>query len=99
MTIEIQFVKIATSESLKHYIEDKIKPLFKKYPWLIKTQVFIKKTNDHTNNDCICEIEVSVPGPRLYASSTEKNFEIAVKETLSDIEKQLKKRKETMFSH
>ena len=43
MTIEIQFVKIATSETLKQYIEDKIKPLFKKYPWLIKAQVFIKK--------------------------------------------------------
>ncbi|GGG29413.1 hypothetical protein GCM10011344_32860 [Dokdonia pacifica] len=99
MTIEIQFVKIATSETLTQYIEDKTDVLFKKYPWLIKAQVFIKKTNDHTGNHCMCEIEISAPGPRLYASSVEKNFEMAVKETLSDIEKQLKKRKQIFTAH
>ena len=99
MTIEIQFVKIATSETLKQYIKDKIKPLFKKYPWLIKAQVFIKKTNDHTGNNCMCEVEMSAPGPRLYASSIEKNFEMSVKETLSDIETQLKKRKQLFTTH
>lgn len=99
MTTEIQFVKIATSDALTTYIHDKIAPLGTKYPWLIKAQVFIKKINDHTGKTCSCEIEMSLPGPRLYASSTEKNYEAAVKNTISDIEKQLKKRKESMTSH
>jgi putative sigma-54 modulation protein len=42
---------------------------------------------------------MSLPGPRVHASSTEGNYETAVKNTLSDIEKQLKKRKQTIISH
>lgn len=99
MTTEIQFVKIATSDALTTYIHHKIEPLAAKYPWLIKAQVFIKKINDRTGNTCVCEIEMSLPGPRIFASSTEANYETAVKNTLSDIEKQLKKRKESMTSH
>ena len=99
MITEIQFVKIATSDALTQYIHDKIDPLGTKYPWLVKAQVFIKKTNDHKGNTCVCEIVMSLPGPRVHASSTEGNYETAVKNTLSDIEKQLKKRKQTIISH
>ena len=42
-------------------------------------------------------MELSLPGPKIFASSTEKNFELAVKQTISDLEKQLKKRKEVTF--
>ena len=45
-------------------------------------------------NDKICEIELSLPGPRVFASSKENNYELAVKNTISDLEIQLKKRKE-----
>jgi putative sigma-54 modulation protein len=41
----------------------------------------------------ICDMEVSLPGPKLFATSNEKNYEMAIKETISDIERQLKKRK------
>ena len=47
----------------------------------------------------MCEVEMSAPGPRLYASSIEKNFEMSVKETFSDIETQLKKRKQLFTTH
>ena len=99
MTTEIQFVKIATSDALTTYIHNKIDPLATKYPWLIKAQVFIKKLNDPKGKTCSCEIEMSLPGPRIYASSIEENYEVAVKNTISDIEKQIKKRKESMTSH
>ena len=38
-------------------------------------------------------MELSLAGPRIFASSNEKNYELAVKQTISDLEKQLKKRK------
>ena len=41
----------------------------------------------------ICEMELSLAGPRIFASSNEKNYELAVKHTISDLDKQLKKRK------
>lgn len=99
MTIDIQYVKIATSESLTDYINEKLQPLFKKYDWLISAKVYIKKTNSHTDNVCLCEIELSAPGPRIFAQEVAKNYEVAVKETIKDLEHQLKKRKHTFAPH
>ena len=93
MDINIQFVKMKTSESMKTYVTKKLQKIIKKYEWVIRTDVFFKLENDPTEKGHICEMEVSLPGPKIFAKSDEKNFEMAVKETISDIEDQLKKRK------
>ncbi|MDC8003764.1 HPF/RaiA family ribosome-associated protein [Aureisphaera galaxeae] len=95
MTISIQYVKMPHSETMTEYTIGKLQKLAKKYEWLIKATVHFKKDKDPAGIDKICEIELSAPGPRIFATSKEKNFEMAVKETLSDLEKQLKKRKST----
>jgi len=93
MKINIQFVNMLASESLEAYTTKKLKKLNKKYDMLINAEVFFKKENDPKGNGKICEIELSLSGPRVFASSNERNYEIAVKNTISDLEKQLKKRK------
>ncbi len=93
MKVQIEYVKVDRSETLTTYIEDKLVKLFKKYDWLIKANVFIKKDTGQTHHNAICEVELSVPGPTIFAQSQEKNFEMAVKETISDLDVQLKKRK------
>ncbi|MEP3836745.1 MAG: HPF/RaiA family ribosome-associated protein [Algibacter sp.] len=93
MKINFQFVNMLTSESLEAYTAKKLITLSKKYNTLIKAEVFFKKENDPKGNGKISEIELSLSGPRLFASSNEKNYEMAVKNTISDLEKQLKKRK------
>ena len=93
MTINIQFVNMSTSETMEAYTVKKLNPLSKKYDWIIKATVFFKKENSHKEKEIICEIELSAPGPRLFASSNEKNYEMAVKNTVIDLETQLKKRK------
>lgn len=93
MTINIQYVKMQTSESMSAYVANKLQRISKKYDWLIRIDVFFKIENDPSEKGHICEMEVSLPGPKLYATSNEKNFEMAVKESISDIEVQLKKRK------
>ena len=99
MTISIQFVKIQTSEALHNYITKKLIKLGKKYPRVIKANVFIKLDTIPSGKGKICEMELSVPGPRIFAVSREKNFEMAVKETISDLEKQLKKLKASVTAH
>ncbi len=96
MTIDFQFVKIPASDALKEYTTKKLKKLAAKYNWVIHTEVFFKIENDALGEK-ICEMELSLPGPKIFASSKEKNFEMAVKETISDLQKQLKKRKELTF--
>ncbi|HBY70267.1 MAG: ribosomal subunit interface protein [Flavobacteriaceae bacterium] len=93
MTINIQYVKMKFSESMSSYVTKKLQKIEKKYEWVIRTDVFFKMENDSSEKGHICEMEVSLPGPKIFATSNEKNFELAVKETISDIERQLKKRK------
>jgi len=44
-------------------------------------------------------MEVSAPGPRIFATSNEETYENAVKKTIKDLEKQLKKRKQNFTKH
>ncbi len=89
----IQFVQMPASDSMKTYVRQKLDKLFKKYEWIVKADVFFKKENDPTGKGKISTIELSIPGPKIYATSNEENFGFAFKETLKDVERQLKKRK------
>lgn len=91
MTINIQYVKMMTSDSTSLYVTKKLQKLEEHYNWLIKADVFFKKEKDDAEKGKICEIELSLPGPKIFATSNEKNFEMAVKETISDLDVQLKK--------
>lgn len=99
MTISIQFVKIPTSEALTTYATKKIQKLGDRYDWIINADVFFKIDKNDSRIAKICEVELSAPGPRIFASASEKNFEMAVKETVSELGKQLKKRKAIMTHH
>ena len=100
MTISIQYVKMPTSEALTAYTEKRLEKMAKKYNWLISAEVYFKVEKERDPNALkICEIELSCPGPTIFARSKEKNWEMAVKETLADLGRQLRKRKETTFHH
>ena len=46
MTINIQYVQMATSESMNAYVEKKLEKLGKKYEWIISAEVHFEKQND-----------------------------------------------------
>ena len=99
MTINIQYVHMTTSEAMNEYVTEKLNKLGKKYDWIIGAEVqFAVEHNDKTKGK-ICKMELSLPGPRIFASSNEDNYEDAVKNTISDLGKQLKKRKEIYKTH
>lgn len=93
MRTDIQFVNMPTSDSMVEYTNEKLQSLYNKYEDIISVAVHFKREMNEKVNGRICEMEVSVSGPRIFASSNEKNYELAVKNTISDLEKQLKKRK------
>ena len=92
MKIDIQFVNMPVSETMEAYTTNKLNKLAKKYNLILNVAVFFKKENDPKGKGRICEMELSLYGPRIFASSNEKNYKMAVKETISDLEKQLNKR-------
>ena len=99
MTINIQYVRMATSEAMNAYVTKKIEKLGKKFEWIIKAEVKFEVVKDPKGKGKICKMELSVPGPRIFAESEEHNYELAVKNTISDLEIQLKKRKQTFQTH
>ena len=99
MEINIQFVKMQTSESMEAFVTKKLNKLAEKYDWIINTAVFYKLEKDPKGKGKICDIQLSLVGPRIFASSNENSFEAATDKTIDDLEKQLKKRKTDMKPH
>ncbi|HMC02082.1 MAG TPA: ribosome-associated translation inhibitor RaiA [Flavobacteriaceae bacterium] len=99
MTINIQYVHMSRSEAMDTYVNKKLEKLGKKYEWVISAEVHFEKENDPSDKGKICKMELSLPGPRIFAVSNETTFENAVKKTISDLEIQLKKRKQTFVRH
>lgn len=94
MTINIQYVQMATNEAISEYVTGKLQKLGQKFEWIIKAVVHFKHENDPKGKGKICKMELSLPGPRIFATSNEKNYELAVTNTIRDLQIQLKKRKE-----
>lgn len=94
MTINMQYVRMPESKSLSAIVNRNLKKLAHKYQFIIRAEVFFKLGNGTDGNNKICEIQLSAPGPRIFAKSTEDNFEKAAAKTISDLERQLRKRKD-----
>jgi putative sigma-54 modulation protein len=99
MKVNIQFVQTAQRKGVEELVNQKLDDLGQKYDWLIGADVFFKEEKDTDGKGKICEIRLSLPGPRIFASSDEDSFENSVAETIRDLEVQLKKRKAQMSTH
>ncbi|MBT8254042.1 MAG: 30S ribosomal protein S30 [Flavobacteriaceae bacterium] len=99
MTINIEYVRMDKSEALNEYTSKKLEKIGRKYEWVIGTHVRFEHEHDPKRNGCICKMELSLPGPRIFATSNEKNYEMAVKETIKELVKQLDKRKQIFKAH
>ena len=99
MKITVQFVKMQTSESMEAFAINKLNKLAKKYDDIINADVHYKLENDPKGKGKICEIQLSLSGPRIFATSNEKNFEVATDKTIDDLNKLLSKRKSKMKPH
>ena len=99
MTVNFQYVNTDASASLSDFIEDKLEKLTEKFEFIISAQVYIKHDDKDFEAGKICNIELSLPGPRIFAASNERTYEMAVNETINDLTKQLKKRKQVFNAH
>ncbi len=99
MEINVHFAKMQTSETMELFAIKKLNKLVKHFDWIIKADVTYKLENDPKKKGRICDIQLSLPGPRLFASSTADNFEVATDDTIKDLKVQLKKRKADMRTH
>jgi len=78
----------------------KLEKLLDKFDFIVRADVFFKKENTSSpDTGMICNIRLSAPGPRLFAEASHASFEASISESVSDLERQLEKRKAKMKSH
>jgi len=94
-----QFVQLTKSERLEELTQKKLDKLENKYDWIIRADVFFKKQDGEEPKGFICNIRLSVPGNQIFAESNENSFEAAIAETISDLDRQLAKKKAQMTTH
>jgi len=99
MTVKFQYVNTDVSETLSTFTEKKLNKLAEKFDFIISAQVYFKHEDQNHDAGKICNVELSLPGPRVFAASNEKTYEAAVNETIRDLKKQLNKRKETFKTY
>lgn len=99
MKTRIQFVHSETNASAEELVQRKLDKLENKYDWVIGADVLFKEENDTTGKGKVCAVELDLPGPKIHAKSNEESFEAAAAQTVSDLERQLKKRKAEMKSY
>jgi len=94
MTVNFQYVDVDVSDTLSEFTKEKLEKLFNKYEFLISVAVHFKQEGNDHDAGKICSMELSLPGPRIFATSNTHNYEVSVRDTISDLDRQLKKRKQ-----
>ncbi|MBW8242716.1 ribosome-associated translation inhibitor RaiA [Muricauda oceani] len=99
MQIIFEYHDVAQSDRLEQLAKEKLENLSRKFDMVIRADVFFKEENTTSNETGkICNIRLSLPGPRLFAESSNESFAHSIAESVSDLERQLRKRKEAMNS-
>jgi putative sigma-54 modulation protein len=100
MTVIFEYHDVSQSDTLEAFTKTKLEPLFNRFDFVIRADVFFK-TENTTSNDTgkICGIRLSAPGPRLFAETSHSDFQASVVETSNELIKQLNKRKEKMKTY
>lgn len=100
MNINFEYDGVKASGRLEIMAAEKLKKLFDKYYFIIRADVFFKKENTSSpDTGMICNIRLSIPGPRIFAEASESSFEASIAEAVSYLRRQLQKRKGKMYAH
>lgn len=96
MQIIYEYDDVSSSNRLEKLVEEKLAKLKERFEFVHRADVFFKTENRSDQNEMFCDIRLSMPGPRIFASSNAETFDSAIIETVKDLEDQLRKVKEKM---
>ncbi|WBU88671.1 ribosome hibernation-promoting factor, HPF/YfiA family [Cellulophaga omnivescoria] len=96
MQIIFEYHDVTASSRLENIAKEKLEHLHKKFNFVHRADVFFKVQNRSDDQEQICDIRLSMPGPRIFASTNADNFESAIAETVRDLDNQLQKTKDKM---
>lgn len=96
MKTQIQSIHFDADKKLQDFIHVKIDELFEIYSRIENCDVILKIDKDSKNKDKVVEINLNIPGNRLFVKNYAETFEIATEMAINEIKKQLAKHKKKM---
>lgn len=100
MNINFEYHEVTASPRLEAFVAEKLNKLENKYDSIVSADVYFKKEN--TSNPevgKICSIRLAMPGPTIFAETSQGSFEASVAKVIAELRSQLQKRKEKLNSH
>ncbi len=89
--VKHEFVKIPVSDATEILVNEKLAVLRERYTRIVRAKIFYKKDKDPKTKNFVCELELSMPGENLFATSRATELVKAIAETFKDMERQLRK--------
>lgn len=100
MNVIFEYHDVKSSKRLESLVKKKLKPLFNRFEFVVRADVFFKIENTSSRETGMkCGIRLSAPGPRLFAESSHDTFEESIVEAINELNRQLQKRKGKMKSY
>ena len=100
MNIIFEYHNVEASKRIESYAKEKLEKLYDKFQMIVRADVFFKTENTASDETgMICNIRLSVPGPRLFAEASHDNFVNSINESVKDLDRQLTRKKEKMMSY
>jgi len=99
MSNQIQFIHTEKNENAEILMLEKIDWLKDKYSEIINSNVYFKEEKQQNEKNMICEVELSLPGPRIFAKANDETLEKAVYSVVDQLSSQLQKRKDQWKEH
>ena len=97
MNINFEYHEVAASPRLEAFITEKLEKLEGKYDSIVIADVYLKKENtSNPENGKICSVRLNMPGPDIFAESSNASFEAAIAKVMGELRTQLQKRKEKL---
>lgn len=99
MTVNIQSVGFSADQKLRNLINEKCDKLSRYFNRIIEANVYLKIESSGNIKDKSIEMTVSVPNKVLSSKSAHKQFEVALDDAATSMERQLKKYKDKIKSN
>ena len=100
MNLNFEYHAVKASNRLEIFAAEKLERLLNKFDFVVRADVFLKSENtSQPDTGKICGIRLSTPGPRLFAESSSGTFEASIVESITELERQLHRRKAKMKTY
>jgi putative sigma-54 modulation protein len=94
MKTQIQSIHFDADKKLQDLIQGKIDEIYKIHNRIENCNVILKLDKNDKNKNKVVEINLDIPGNRVFVKDQADSFEAAVDMAIDELKKQLNKRKD-----